>query len=437
MDTSHILWDVVEEHLDEAEFLFEMCERALDASDHTQKNLERSFGERLAAHLDGVVIAGNAVVARVLVPVLENPESERCCAAVCALALLEVSGEERASWVFDALANAPDGSSVRAGIARALETSANPGLNHELLRAVTQGGHENVAELWAALAARRVDVGASVTHGLRADNVAVRTAAVRAAAMRPPEHLWDFVARSLDAQNENERMAAMETAMIWGFRAGWDCCVLQAQHAMPQCLVWVAMLNGDKSLQTLLAAVERKDTRYAALRALGYTGMVSAADICLEWMHNTDKRTAKLAAEAFGTITGTDAYTPGFGLAESEDEPLPDLENDLAENSLVASSDDNLPMPDAGAFVRWWNHHRQRFVTHQRYLCGHNFQESLAHKGLAEHPMRRRRWLQQEITIRSRGTITWPEWRVPNSATSGTKQASLEAIDFDRLPAWR
>ena len=102
MDETLILWDVIEEHLDEAEFLFEMWERAIVAPDYTWHDVERSFGDRLHAHLDAIVIAGEPAARRLLNPGLEDVESEKNRAAACALAFLEMPGEEHSWRVFQA-----------------------------------------------------------------------------------------------------------------------------------------------------------------------------------------------------------------------------------------------------------------------------------------------------------------------------------------------
>lgn len=51
-----ILWDVIEEHLDEATFLYTQFESLLDHPLLTRADVERSVTSRLIAHLDGLVL---------------------------------------------------------------------------------------------------------------------------------------------------------------------------------------------------------------------------------------------------------------------------------------------------------------------------------------------------------------------------------------------
>src|SRR5262245_25350873 len=60
-----ILWNVVEEHLDELEFCVDSFERQLDDVSLTFQQLSK-VEARLEAHLDGLVVAGDPVVERLL-----------------------------------------------------------------------------------------------------------------------------------------------------------------------------------------------------------------------------------------------------------------------------------------------------------------------------------------------------------------------------------
>lgn len=97
-----ILWDVVEEHLDESEFLVELWAGSRRSSGYTLAELERGPETRLYGHVDGLVVNGPLALERVAWPVAEDAKAEptRLCAA--ALALLE-GGDFR---VLDVLAGA-------------------------------------------------------------------------------------------------------------------------------------------------------------------------------------------------------------------------------------------------------------------------------------------------------------------------------------------
>src|SRR5262245_29023441 len=90
MAPAMVLWDVVEEHLDDAAFLFEQWERALVAPDYTLSEVAERLEPRLFAHLDGLEIAGAEVVPRLLEPQLWSELREEVF--VAALARCEMLG---------------------------------------------------------------------------------------------------------------------------------------------------------------------------------------------------------------------------------------------------------------------------------------------------------------------------------------------------------
>ena len=79
-----VLWDVVEEHLAEAEFLVEQLERAFDSPTLTLKTLEKGVEARLLAHVDGLVVGGRPVYERLLKPVLDEPDRDQATLVIAA-----------------------------------------------------------------------------------------------------------------------------------------------------------------------------------------------------------------------------------------------------------------------------------------------------------------------------------------------------------------
>lgn len=405
MHESLILWDVVEEHLDEASFLVEMWERACAAHDYTWRDVERSFGERLRAQLDALVIAGAPAAKRILAPALAEGDTERDRATACALALLAAPGGGGLDATLRALSDAEPDSALRSGIARALEVSDRPGLDDALRDALYGADGDAQSALLSALTARCVDAGPIVATLLRSGDVATVTAAARAAAMRTAEALRGPITALLDARDEGVRLAAVETALVWGLREGWERCVFEAQRGSSDALAWTAMLGGPEALDVLRAATSRDASRVAALRALGCTGLVDGAAECLRWMTHESKRVARVAADSFGAITGVDATAEGFSVKAPDDDALPDLDDDLA-TTLDAEVEDALPLPSPDAFARWLRENGARFDRGRRYLRGEPMTAERVIERLSRGSMRPQRWLRWELLTRSRGALS-------------------------------
>lgn len=420
MHESLILWDVVEEHLDEASFLVEMWERACAAHDYTWRDVERSFGERLRAQLDALVIAGDAAAKRLLAPALADGDTERDRATACALALLASPGGWGLDATLRALSDAEPGSALRSGITRALEVSDRPGLDDALREALYGADGDSQSALLSALNARCVDAGPVVATLLRSGDVATVRAAARAAAMRSADELRGPITALLDTRDEGVRLAAVETALVWGLREGLERCVFEAQRGSSDALAWTAMLGGPEALDVLRAATSRDASRVAALRAFGCTGLVDGAAECLRWMTHENRRVARVAADSFGAITGVDATAEGFSVKAPDDELL-DLDDDLA-TTLEAEVEDALPLPSPDAFARWLRENGARFDRGRRYLRGELMTVERVIERLSRGPMRPQRWLRWELRARTRGALS------PGAPRLG---ALMRALNFD------
>ncbi len=98
-----ILWDIVEEHLDEAEFLVEQWQAARASALYSLEELSKGPEQRLEAHIDGLVVNGPLALQRVAWPLLEEGD-ELPRVAAAALAVLN-SGDFR---VLEALEETDD-----------------------------------------------------------------------------------------------------------------------------------------------------------------------------------------------------------------------------------------------------------------------------------------------------------------------------------------
>src|SRR5687768_14296182 len=127
-----VMMDVLEEHLDEAAFLWSQWERALVSPSFELSDIAE-LEERLLAHLDGLVVGGETAASELLLPALETDEAERISSA--AFALLAGNGKRELEEI---LAVLDGGDAVqRRGVGRALELSEREGLEAVLRKRLT------------------------------------------------------------------------------------------------------------------------------------------------------------------------------------------------------------------------------------------------------------------------------------------------------------
>jgi uncharacterized protein (TIGR02270 family) len=407
------MWDVVEEHLDEASFLWTQWEAGLASPRFTALELKDGLEERLLAHVDGLVIAGEEAAKRLLLPGLEEEDPGRVSAAAFAL-LAGESGLERL------LAALPELAPTQLGaIGRALElsTQVDP---LPLLK-----GPAKVLAL-RALGFRQAPAGEALRAFSSSDDPEVACAVLRAAQASGREGRG-WVERWLGSAEAAVRDGAIEAGLVLGLRSAWTACREVASSHAPdtgRLLLLLALSGEPDAVELLEAALGVAELRPAALVALGYTGRVRAAELCLEQMR--EEESARVAAEAFSAITGL-ALKGELVRPEPEPDTLVPLEEEDLEADLVPGSEAQLPLPEPDAVARWWAGAKRQLEPDVRYLGGKPLSGEALKAAFEGGPMRRRHALGLELAIRTHG-----EYRVQ---TYGWARDQLRAQAQRRLPA--
>ena len=392
-----ILWDVLEEHLSEAAFLWRMWEHSLRAHDFTLEDVAEGDEPRLLAHLEGLVIGGQPAARRLLLPALDSEEVTTLCAAASALLAARDS-----DWLDSLPGCLTEGNeALLQGCLRALELSERPDVSSALLQRLPQLDSSLQARVLDALRFRRTDPGGILT-ALDRDDTVLFAAAVRAARFAPRPLAAELVRYALAAADEAVHAAAMETGLLLGLRAAWTRCRQSfEQDSVERRLALLALaVSGDRhDLDTVMAGLAAPELHQEALWALGFSGRLTAADALLAVLREEPGR---LAAGSFALITGLPLKPPFLSADDTDDEDVTPVEE---------SPDAALPAPAAPggrvempAVERWWADARRRFEPEGRYLLGRRFGPEALLSALETAPMRRRPALALELAIRSGGT---------------------------------
>lgn len=393
------MMDVLEEHLDEASFLWSQWERALVSSLHDLSDTAE-LEERLLAHVDGLVIGGEAAATELLLPGLETNERERISAS--ALALLAMNGRQELEETLEVLSSGDE--VQRAGIGRAMELSERQGLDAvllELLRA------ENPAVQFVAfqvLTSRGAVPQDKRTEWLYRDDAELVIAALQDSRPLPRDVAQTVLTQLLVDPRPGVREAAMVAGLVSGTKAAWKAChrVADAGDAgQRQYLAALAFGGEERDVERLTGLLRQDACRADVLWALGFSGRALAAEACLEWMG--DANVAALAGEAFSAITGLKLEGEYAGATLEEADALVPLEEENLEANLVPVPEASLPIPVREAVERWWKRAQKGFERGARYLRGNKFDAGRLLEALGTEPMRRRPVLALELAIRSRG----------------------------------
>jgi uncharacterized protein (TIGR02270 family) len=395
-----VMMDVLEEHLNEATFLWSQWERALvsplyDLADTAECE------ERLLAHVDGLVVGGEAAVGELLLPGLETDEQERISAA--AVALLAGGGKHELA---ETLAILDAGQEVqRAGVSRALALSERQDLEAVLLKRLAAEDQALQVAAFQVLAFRGTVPQETRTQWLSQETVEPVLAALRAPGPFPREVAQSVLPQLLGDARPGVREAAIVAGVVSGARAAWKTCRKAAEEGGPgrRLALAILALGGDeRDTEWLVGLLRQGIERADVLWALGFTGHALAADACLECMGGEDAASA-LAGEAFSAITGLKLEGEFRKPPKEEADALIPLEEEDLDADLVPGPEASLVIPVREAVERWWQKAQKNFERGTRYLRGNKLEAGGLLAALGREPMRRRPMLALELAIRSRG----------------------------------
>jgi len=401
---SSILWDIVEEHFDEAAFLWTRWEADLSSHCLSLHRIAERTEARLMAHLDGLDIAGSSAIDRLYLPALADRDQSK--AFVAAYLLIGLKGGR----FMDTLEPLLSGMKQKPlmGVGRALELHPSPNALPLLERLLLHDRPRIRAIGLEALSFRRKAGLAMVQPHGSASDPSVKQAVLRAVARGSLHGLQDVATRHLDAEDPALAEAALMAALILDPRHARAVCqrIIRARgSSCALALVALALIDGDAGQRAAEDALELNQPSRDALWALGFTGTPRAAEICLELL--SDSTSGALAFEAFVGITGVDIEAEQLtrvaeipGPAWEQMEPEPDVDAELA-----LEPDKALPIPEPDAVRRWWESNRTRFVSNERYLEGRPASDLRLLELLETASMRRRAVHALELSLRTEGRV--------------------------------
>jgi uncharacterized protein (TIGR02270 family) len=418
-----LLWDVVQRHLDEAEFQAEAFERALNSCVHSLDSLRKGPERWLLAHIDGLVVNGPPVVERLLLPIIQAPDPKEgpLIAAAC-MAAIALGGVD----LFAPLLLHPE-HSVRRIAARAGGLCANLAVDNWVLEQLTNVREPNhLAGLLEYSAARRLQPQAPLFAWLQDKDPTIALSAIAAAAASDPlAHAVQFDKLVDGHADAMVREAAIIPALTTGSVRAWTACERAAlEVGANQAMVSVfAAMGGPVHHARIAARLVGSALTPSAIVALGFSGNVSHVPGMIEKLAHPEAAIRKAAFQSISLIAGLDLtddslqITPSSAAASSlpllEDDAealaaLPELSDDDLDGALVPEPEEALPEPMASAIEAWWSRNRRRFDPQTRYLLGQPFNIRSALACLeGDTGLRLRHTVAISLTIRSRGQLSF------------------------------
>lgn len=359
-----ILWDVIEEHLDEAAFLSTQWDQALVSPLYKLEEVRDRVEERLLAHVDGLVTAGTLAKERLLRPALW--EGSDGVAFAAAMALLSDSSLEAEAAVIDALntASVPQAKEVQ----RALELCPSGRRQATLLRFLSRQPPRVRAAAAKVLGFQKVDLGPALLGLFDPENEELFQAGLYCLRYRPRPDGEFAIRHALTAASDSLMTAGLLAGAVAGLREVLQvsrACIRNQHPATPTAALLLGFLGSEVDSKLLCQVASASPHAAAVIFALGLGGTRDAADACVEWL--STPALAWEASEAFLAITGADSNKEGLvQTARADPEPDSDAEDQEEDISLSPAG----TLLDADAVEKWWQKRRGQYTLSDRYYWG-------------------------------------------------------------------
>jgi uncharacterized protein (TIGR02270 family) len=362
---SDTLSSVVAEHADEASFLWLQRTSAVHAPNYSPQQFA-DLDERLAAHIDGLRVAGEEGWQHALALTDNEGPEDFFVAAVLAIEAVDSRFDD---LVERAREDLPE---VVPGLISALGWVEPKHLGGRVKALLDDASPLRQKLGVAACALHRRDPGALLGELLASAPDSVRIRALRAAGELGRADLLPQAQSLLGEAKPELRFWAAWAAVLLGDRA-------QALDA----LAAFALKSGPRqprAFQLALQAMEIAPGHALLLDSAtlpgaqrlriigsGFIGDARYVPWLIEQM--TQPATARIAAEAFVTITGVD-----FNLAQMEVPPPDGFEDgptdDPDDDNVELPEDIALPWPDVDKIRAWWQKNGARFTPGTRLFMG-------------------------------------------------------------------
>lgn len=377
-----VLLDVLEEHLNELDFLWEQRERFVDSPEWTLRELA-AVENRAEAHLDGLRIGGahSVDLAR---PALVA--GERGLATAAAFVMLAFDRPELEAEVLTAFEKAPPPG--RDGIRIALRHAKIDRLVPRLAKLAVEAEPSSRAAALDVLAFHRKPPPKGIVSLLGDPDPDVRKCTYDAVGRFGGPWSYDLLERSLDRDPPALRVAALRASARMGLPGLDETCRKAATRAAspaPEALTFLGVVGSPGDLTILVNATSRPGLAVAAIDGLGALGASGAVPFLLDRM--VEPRLAHACGRAFSRITGAS------DLEASAPLPPPD---DLTEEEKE-SWDESLP-PDPAKAAAWWEREKARFRPEGRWQSGRDVSKDPLGEGFDALPLATRR----DLALRER-----------------------------------
>jgi len=398
--------EVVQQHADMSALLGQIRSTMVHAPHVKLHHLAR-LDERLAAHLDGLSVAGEFGV-QLCAAALEAPGvGEMFSAAVLALDQGDAARMDKLLSIALALP------STQHGVVLAfnwVSAASLRGITRDLL--ASGDAFRRMAGL-AACNFHLIDAGRALDAALADGEASLRAVALRIAGERGRVDLLPTCVDLMQDEDADCRFWAAHSAVLLGDRraavkALHETATMPGVHRERSLALLLKLLTSARGAGVLQPLIADPLSAHLAIRGLGTLGDVHFVPWLIDKM--TDRLWARLAGEAFSSITGVDLQ-----MLDLDAKPPEDVDAEPDGNALAWDASDDLPWPSAAKVSRWWASNAQRFAPGTRYFMGEPLSVALCLRTQKEGYQRQREAAVAYLCLLMPGTPMFntaaPAWR--------------------------
>jgi len=387
--TAEPFWDLVEESLEEAAFLWKRWETELSSPVRGLGEIWSWTEDRLQGALDGVRVAGEGLL-RLAQAAASQEDAVRLTLGAHLLAAGSPAEARSCLATLVRDARGPRLWSLIRGIEVAeLDASFAP-----VASVLSSGGPEHLAALCRLKAFRRSIPGREVAVVFDSGEPSLQVEALRALRHVKDDSVIRYVEAGLKSDSPEVRRAAIECGVRQRLASAWDGVRKLVYERNPESAphLWLLAAAGSPDdTQLVVTALREPTLQRAGLFALGFIGTPEAAEMCLTAMR--DPKLARSAGEAYSAITGANLQRDRLMAPEPE----------VGDADLTAGAPDLWPLPDQDAVRAHWEAAKSRYESGTRHLYGKPIDGNVLTEAIERGPMLRRPELINELAIRSGG----------------------------------
>lgn len=397
---------VLQQHVDETAFLWLLRNIAIADPHYSLSDLSH-LDSRVAAHLDGLRIAGDSAW-KLCSEALQSQEAGELFAA-SVLALEGINGEMLAE-VLEVVSESPD---AARGFVSALGWVDGAHSDKWIPSLLGANSPSHVRAVIAGLAIRREDMASEIENALRTSDVSTTARALRAIGETKHRAALPGLRERLQSEDQSCRFWSGWSAVLLGDKA-----VAESLKSYVNCNSSFAyraiqliprVLDLANSQQWLRGLAQDDLTRRHALKGCGVTGDPTYIPTLISQMSVPEQ--ARVAGEAFSMITGVDLAYDDLDMDQPEDFEAGPTEDPEDEN-VALDPDEDLPWPDQALIQKWWDDHGRDYQVGRRYLCGQPISQENCRRVLKEGFQRQRIAAALELALMNPDEPLF-EWRAP------------------------